>query len=257
MLITYGIVDFSATQNEYETYQSNPDQFVKLYTKVLPPFVILTYNSGTSATMDVLDVNGDAVESGISLTVNSNDDKKEIRYSGTVLSAKDCGSYQLKITHGSDIYYSEFFDWVDSLDELVKLTISPYKILVLNRYVVDLSAFTFTQYFKTSKSFNGRVLNLSGETSEDGISKNYGDELLKSTINFENEIEIIGNDASFRFLSMIRPSTVNGSAKIEYNSREKEIYNTTVEQTENSNFGEKVIIKLTFRENSFISNCNE
>lgn len=257
MLITYGIVDFSTVQNDYTKYQPNPDQFVKLSTNTIFPFIVLTSGSSSSATMEVLDITGDAVQSGISLTVTTNEDAKQITYAGATLTGKECGHYQLKITHGDDIYYSEFFEWADSLTDFVKLTVSPYKLLVLNYYTVDLSALTFIQYFATSKSFNGRAIESKSETNEDGITKNYGDEILKSTINFEHEIELVGNDASFKFLAMIRPSAANGTTTIEYNSRQKIIYNTTVEQTDNSGFGEKIIMKFTFRELSYISNSNE
>jgi len=257
MLITYGIVDFSTVQNDYTNYQPNPDQFVKVGTNTLFPFVLLTSGVAATATMQVLDINGDEVQSSISLIVATNDDAKQISYLGSTLTGKECGHYQLKITHGTDIYYSEFFEWSDDLTEFVKLTVSPYKILVLNNYTIDLSSLTFIQYFATSKSLNGRAIELKSETNEDGISKNYGDEILKSTVNFEYEIELVGNDASFKFLAMIRPSTINRTTYIEHNSRQKQIYNTAVEQVENSGFGEKIIIKFTFREQSFISNNNE
>lgn len=256
MLITYGVVDFSVVQFDYSKYESNPEQFVKFGTNTLFPFVILTSGVASSATMEVLDINGDTVSSGISLTVTDNEDAKQLSYAGTTLTGMECGHYLLKITHGSDVYYSEFFEWADDLTEFAKLTISPYKILVLNHYEINLSSYTFIQYFKTADSYNGRILDTSPETIEDGVSKNYGDELLKSTVNFENEIELIGNDASFKFLAMIRPSAINGTVIFEYNSRQKTIYNTTVEQSENSKFGEKIIIKFTFMENYYISNSN-
>lgn len=257
MILTYGIVDFFNIQNNYANYQSNPDQFVKLLTNVITPFVIITDNEGDTATMDVLDISGDSVESGISLTVADNDDVKQLSYDGATLTDQECGHYQLRITHGDNIYYSEFFEWSDDVSNFIKITINPYKILVNNVYTVDLSSYQFVFYLKSSGSFNSRVLELSGETNEDGVTKNYGDEPLKTTINFEYQIELIGNDAMFKFMSMIRPSCIDGSAYFEYNSRSKKIYNTSVEQSDNSNFGEKIVIKLTFREENWISNSNE
>jgi hypothetical protein len=257
MLITYGIVDFSTVQNDYSTYQANPDQFVKVGTNTLFPFFVLTSGVGTTATMEVLDINGTAVQSAISLTVATNEDAKQISYAGATLTDKVCGHYQLKITHGSDVYYSEFFEWSDDLTNYVKITATPEKILVNNYYTVDLSSTTFIQYYATVKEMNGRVIESGGETTEEGVSKNYGDELLKSTINFEHEASLIGNDSSFRYLSMLRPSTIGGTVVFEYKNRQKTIYGIAVEQSENTNFGEKMIIKMTFREESFISNNAE
>jgi hypothetical protein len=257
MLITYGILEFSNTPTVYIEYESPIEQLVKFSTNVLPPFIMLTSDIYASASMVVEDSEGNEIESGLSIDVVTNINVDQLTYAGQTLTAKICGHYRLKLTHGTSTYYSEFFEWVDNASGLLEITATPTKILVNNCYVVDLTSLIFDMYLSTSKCFNGRAIKSGSEVNEEGISKNYGEELLKSTTNFQSDIEIIGNDSTFKFLAMLRVSCIGGSIILKYNNREKSIYATTVEQAENINFGEKIIIKFVFREEAFISNCAE
>lgn len=254
MIMNYGLVEFMEQPTVFAKYQDPIDQLVKFPVGTLPPFVLLTDNTGAAASMLIVDAYGVAIGAAIPLSVSSNNDWVQLTYLGGAGLETECGNYRMQITHGSNTYYSEYFSWPESMDGLIKITAKPIGILVYNKYGVDLKNKTFTGYFSTAEIFNGRAYKVGGEVVEEGISKNYGNEILKTTINFENEFEIIGNDSTFKFLGMVTPSCVGGSVTVEFNNRSKYVHSMIVEQTENINFGERIIIKITARDVIFVSN---
>jgi len=264
MLVTFGIVDFFNVDNEYSKYKSPTNQFVKLQTNTLPPFVMLSSGTASTATMELQDINADNYHSSLAVTISDNEDIKQIKYLGQELTLKECGYYRFKITHGFDLYYSEWFEWCDvseddnGLYEFIQINADPYSLLVNNKYTIDLTSTPILFYANVAKSMNERIPSqLKSETVEDGISKNYGDELLKTTVNFDHDIEIIGNQSTYRLIGLLRPSCINRDVSIQYKSRVKYVRDTAVEVGESIDFGERMSLKLSFREVDFFSNNAE
>jgi len=154
------------------------------------------------------------------------------------------------------VLYSDVFAWngnnYDANKKLVRFEIVSQNITLAGVHNVPFSEYT---YFWFMLNHNG--YSISGEVTEDGIEKPYGNIPVFNTLNIKHLIEINGNKSILRFLLALRILEVNGTVMIneDYGST-REIYNIEVNVKEDNGFGDFTVIELSFKEKDYISTRN-
>lgn len=243
-------------QARHWNISDNPEVFrVFLETNHIPAIQLIV-DASIGATMELLDSNDEPVSSPISMTVEDGSDQsvtyKRLIYLGSILSGYDDGDYSIKITNGSNVYYSDVFGWtsqsIDLNDSLIKITANSSDIVLgrgLNKYVHNMNSFTFECYL------NNTYLGLVPEVTDDvanrdgAISINYGNTVIY------REFQIDGNDYIYRFLLALRMLECNGSIQITYKHKTYSANDISVEVEDDSSI-ENFVLKLKFTDYSEI-----
>ena len=253
MLQGNNIVNFSEAQLNNKAW-ANMIEFVPIFlTNEVPAFIFVTDQSSGSNSLIVRDAETDASVFTGSLTVTSSGSDTIVKGGGNSTSGKSCGYYYLDVVINGKHFYSDVFGWVDSVDDrnLIKISYTTTDLRLGGR--VDLPYNSFTVHFYLS--CNG--ITIESEIDEEGVEKPFGVLPVYNTCNIKRVAEINGTAQIFRHLSMLRVIGVNGGITLEYKNESKSIYETEVEVKDSSEFGETMIIDLTYKEYDFISTKNE
>lgn len=190
----------------------NTDYLVGFETNIIP-MIQLIVDESTTATIELLDNNDTVVGSALNMTVEDITDYKRLIYDGVELDIDECGIYSLKITNGTDIYYSDKFRWLDDVTEEIYINAVSSDLRLGKNYLLNLtdSEFEFDCYL------SGKYLGISPEI-EDSISEQMG----VQRVNYANlvgtkDFVVHGTENTFRFLAGLRIIEVNGVVTVEHN----------------------------------------
>lgn len=252
MLQGYNIFEFYKSK-EYRKYNNTDfEEYVAIFhINLMPPFNIVTSDTGSSGTFKLLDASNDAeIGSGV-LSVTASGDDNILSFYGEELAGKNDGYYYYQVTFNGNIYYSDVFGWCSDVSELLELTIDSSDITLGFNHVIPLSQYTYNVYLQVFGT------NIEPETNEDGIEKPYGDIPAFSTTSIIHNILVNGDNQVFRFLAGLRAVKVNGTIQITLNGVTKDTYDFNVEVESNEGFGQMMVISFKFKEFDFISSRNE
>ena len=252
-MITIGLTRFDSIENSYSEI-SNNGQLVKFIQGYTPPFKVLHKYSG-AASVQLIDTAGRVIVS-IPSTTTAVDGYNVVSASANQISDPVCGVYQYKLNIGSLVFYSEWFQWIETEDAIryLRLDVPESSILINNTTEINPIAEGYA-YFTVSEQANQRdTAALTLEVTEEGLSKNYGNELLKTTTNFDREIEIMGNESTLRYLAMLAQMIKNTSFTVRYVGEPIEARFPKAEVVLNARSGEQMVIKFSFREADYFSN---
>lgn len=261
MLQGNNILKFYTNKNlRYWDISDNNSIVVYLKTGLITPFILLTTDERTSCVVGVYDANTDIqVDTDYSVTVSDNEDKKQLRYEGSLISSMDDGCYYYKLTYTQSgetpiEYYSDVFKWVEDTDSnrsdlgLLKLVITSSNLTLNNKYVLDLTNFEFNFFLYVENP------NININSSDDGGEKPKGNIPLFNTRTLGDEYEIIGGEGLHEFISTIRTLSVNGNISYIWNGIEKEAFEVVFDQGDK--IGKNTYSSKSELKHSFISSRN-
>ncbi|MFA5652419.1 MAG: hypothetical protein WC933_03570 [Candidatus Paceibacterota bacterium] len=165
ILSQYNILGFytDKTLRQWERSANKELHIVFLETNKVPSIQLIV-SAATAATIQLIDVNDNNVGSALNMTIGTQTGYKQLIYKGTTLTGNSDGYYSLKITNGSEVYYSDVFAWISdssSLSQLLKISITSANIKKgITGYSYNLTGFTYLCYLNADKvlfdtEFNG------------------------------------------------------------------------------------------------------
>jgi hypothetical protein len=214
------------------------------------PAIELIVDDSTTATIQLLDEDDANIGSPVSMTVVDVTTYKRLIYLGTTLSGNSNGIYSLKITNGANTYYSDQFNWCDSVDDLLKITATSSNIKIGGTYEVDLTNFTFECYLSAT------YLGIDSETEEEASTKIGVANVLYANTSIIRPFSIRGNENTFKFLSVIsRVIGSNGIVTVYHGYKTFTAKDILVEKTDN--FIDSMVLNFKFTDiNEVFSSSN-
>jgi len=218
------------------------------------PAVQLIVDSATTASIELLDSEDEVVGSPLSMTVEDATTYKRLIYTGTTLTGNSDGDYSIKITCGSDVYYSDVFGWktgIADVSDVLKVSAVSGNIKLGGSYTVNLTDFTYECYI------NADYLGLEPETEDEVAQSSGANTVIYGSIVPSREFDIYGNEYIYRFLLGLRILETNGTVTITWDDVDYTATDIRAEKSEEHS-PEAIQIKLTFVDkNEIITALNE
>jgi len=216
ILAQYNVLGFytSKTARVWDKIQEdggNEELFRVFFQTNKIPAIQLIVSAGTSATMQLYTVEDVVVGSPLTMTVTDVTSYKRLSYVGTTLTGQSDGDYYLKITNGTESYYSDVFGWTadaDKLADLLKISAVSSDIRLGSSYLMSLSGFTLECYI------NVDYLGLQPEFEDEVSSQNGVTRVLYGNLVPKREFSVYGCEYIYRFLLGLRILEVNGTVTI-------------------------------------------
>ena len=182
-------------------------------TNNIPAFELIV-SVATSSTVQLMDSTDTLVGSAKTVTVEASTGYVKLIYLGETLTGGNVltdGDYSLKVTNGSEVYYSDVFGWtsdVDKLNDLVKITAVSSDIRLGRNYLVNISDFTFECYL------NAIYLGINPEFEEEVSQRDGTNNVLYGNLVNQRQFDIDGCEYIFKFLLGLRVLESNGTVSI-------------------------------------------
>lgn len=236
---------------------SDSEITTKFATNTIPAFVLISDTSETSGTVQIFNAYTDiAVGSTQAITVTSSGSNKILRYAGGTLSGQSEGCYYSKIVLGSDVIYSDVFEWIDTSisnlkdRRLLKITATSSDLTLGNTYTIDLDSFTFECYLET------RQYEIEPEVNEESVEKPYGVIPTFNTRGLKYKYTIIGDRGMLEFLSGLRILKTNGTVYFSYKGEQICAFDIEFEKEDSVSFDDGIEMSLTIKNENYISSRN-
>lgn len=245
---------FTSLELRFWNFVDIKDYCVVFQNSKVPPFIFLHITAETAGTVQLYNaLNDEAVGSAHALTITDivGSTYKTISFAGaTIANQHDC-YYYLKVTIGTDIFYSEVFSWETTLTDYFKIKVTSANVTYMGTYELPYSTIVPEFYLQ----YNGVEFN--SKINEEGVEKPYGDIPIYNMLTLERTAEINGTSQVFRFLAALRIFEVNGTIEVTFNGVARNIYDIKLEAKDKENFGEEILMALTYKETDYISARNE
>lgn len=196
--------------------------------KLMIPFIDFTITSLPSGETLVIsavlnDCEGNEVFSGISWSASNKGAYTQIHLGGDVFNSVEAGFYELEITAGTDVYYTDMFQVTNELDGMLKVDIDSSSIRLGNVYVTEM-LYSHHVFYLPLKQIPSN-----GYIKEDAIEN---DAITSTTFASRSLIHgflVVGSEPIYVFLSALRIFGANGTVLLTNNYVEYNCVDITVE----------------------------
>lgn len=182
-------------------------------TNKIPAFQLIV-SAATTATVQLMDGNDVLVGSAKTVTVESGTGYKRLIYLGETLSGGNVltdGDYSLKVTNGSEVYYSDIFGWTsdsEELNDLIKISAISSDIKLGRSYVANMTGLTYECYL------NALYLGINPEFEEEVSQRDGTNNVLYGNLVNQRQWDIDGCEYIFKFLLGLRVLESNGTVSV-------------------------------------------
>lgn len=184
----------------------------------VPPFGLITNSTQSGYISNVVtkvyNCEGTEVFSSSAYSAQNKGTYTQILFAGADFINDDQGNYEIKVTitssdNGTEIYYSDFFEWSLYLDDKLKIKVESAKIR-LGDYEYEM-VYTIHEFYLDLKplSSNTYLKEDANETDAVTLTNSGSSALLRSYL-------IKANEPIFMFLRTLRILLANGSVKLTY-----------------------------------------
>lgn len=212
------------------------------------PAIQLIVSAATSATIQLIDINDQYVGSPLTLTIedgaSSYVNYKRLIYLGTTLFGYEDGYYSLKITNGTETYYSDIFCWrSDVLSEMLKISAVSSDVRIGRYYTLNMTGITYECYL------DAIYLGIEPVVEDMLAQRNGSNIVLYGSTVYTRQFDIRGYEHIYKFLIGLRMLEANGTVSITWDYATYTANDIIVEKTDD-HFTYAMQIKLSFMDNS-------
>jgi len=254
IIAKYNPIDLYANKgNRRWNLTDNREQYIILYESGQIPAMQLIVDEATTATLQLMDQDDNAVGSPVSFTIESASDYDRLIHTGTTLADPEDGYYYLEITIDGTAYYSEMFGWTSDTSELLKLEITDLANFDLGGYyTMNMDGYSYLCYFDAE--YNGVKPDVvSDDTDNSGVS-----DISSGSRTLVRTFLVDGHEYIYEFLSGLRILNCNGTVAFTYLGREFTASDIDIDTEDELVNGDMYRIKVEFKvRNETISTNNK
>lgn len=223
----------------------------------VPKFSLIINSTGTGAVTNMVttiyDCDGVEVFTSSSYSSSNKGTYTQVTFTGDNFQNDDVGYYEIKVVitstdNGVETFYSDFFEWNDELDNMLKITTDSSKIILGRNPKYEY------EMLYTPHEFYLGVLPLTSNTylKEDAKEKmavtdiNYGSSALLRAFNIK------ANEPIFMFLRMLRILSCNGLVTLTYRFIEHKAIDIIAEIESDHGNSDLINVKIEFKVDSEI-----
>lgn len=251
MIYSFNTLGFYTVKANRQYDNTDNRQIIhKFETNKLPAFLFAIPGTITTATYRLLCVDETVIKTGsCALSTETNNfgtTYSIISLSGATTTLQTDGYYYIEVTCNTTAYYSDVFEWVTDVSELLKINAVSTGLAI---GVFPVGAFTYTMYID-SNDFTEEH-----EVTEEGEEKTYGNVPAFVSVNRKYKFDLVGYNKTLQFLSGLRALLVNGSISLTWKGETVDIYDMVTESSGALNYN-IYPITVTFKLKDYIQTIN-
>lgn len=210
---------------------ANPEGFIVFLLTGTVPAIELIVDDATSASLQVLDCDGEDVGSPIAMTVEDVTTYKRLIYTGSFMADQSDGFYSLKVTNGAETYYFEMFAWVSSQtiadNKLLKITASLGDFDIIGydgTYTTNMTGLVYEFYVAQIGSDDSHEIDEEANNNSGVNFVSYGNRAII------NSFILKANRDIWIFLTGLRVLSANGTVDITWEGETTRVMDIEIEE---------------------------